>query len=262
MQGSQIQLLPVTMKPRVLALLLAAATSCLAGSEIIARRAAAEPAVDGRLDEAAWKTAQWVTLDGSRPALPRNDMEWEEIYRAAGTVEYAREQFAQSVRAAALWTAAGLYFAFEVEDVDITARMNDGDTLWLEDAVELFIARHAKAREPFLELQLNAANAVYIVPPQGKTLQRPRTGVSIDGTLNRSLKRDSRWTAELFLSWDDLERTGLADRPCVTNGGMVAAIRFAAWDLSIYSQIRLNRFTTPGRANPSFPEFYRPLICR
>lgn len=247
------------MKKRAFALLLAAATGCFAGPEIIARHAAAEPTVDGRLDEPDWKTVHWVTLDGSRPALPRSDMEWEEIYRAAGTVAYAREQFAQSVRAAALWTASGLYFAFEVEDADITARMKDGDTLWLEDAVELFLARHARPGEPFLELQLSPANAVYLVPPPGKTLPRPRTGVSVDGTLNRSLERDRKWTAELFLPWDELERAGLAERPGAGNGGTVAAVRFAAWDLSIYSQLRLNRFTTPGRANPAFPEFYRPL---
>lgn len=250
------------MKKRVFALLLAVAIGCFANSEIIAQRAATKPTLDGRLDEADWKTAQWVTLDGNRPVHPRNDMEWEEIYRAAGSVDYAREQFAQAVRAAALWTDSGLCFAFEVEDVDITARMKDGDTLWLEDAVELFLARHAEAGEPFLELQLSPANAVYIVLPQGKTLTRPRTGVCIDGTLNRSLERDRRWTAEIFLSWDELKRVGLAERPCAENGGAVAAIRFAAWDLSLYSQIRLNRFTTPGRANPSFPEFYRPLICR
>lgn len=84
-----------------------------------------------------------------------------------------REQFAQSVRAAALWTASGLYFAFEVEDADITARMKDGDTLWLEDAVELFLARHARPGEPFLELQLSPANAVYLVPPPGKRCRAP-----------------------------------------------------------------------------------------
>lgn len=49
-------------------------------------------------------------------------MEWEEIYRAAGTVGLRPANSSRSrVRAAALWTASGLYFAFEVEDADITA---------------------------------------------------------------------------------------------------------------------------------------------
>ena len=77
------------MKKRAFALLLAAATGCSAGSEIIARRAAAEPTVDGRLDEPDWKTAHWVTLDGSRPARPQTDARWEEIYRAAARTDCA-----------------------------------------------------------------------------------------------------------------------------------------------------------------------------
>ena len=251
------------MKKIIFALSLGIAVGCFAAPEIIALRAVAELTIDGKLNETDWKKAQWITLDGSRPARPRNHMEWEETYRFAGTDGYAREQFSQSVRAAALWSDRGLYFAFEVEDVDIIARMKDGDTLWLEDVVEIFLAPRAQAGEPFWELQLSPANAVYLVPPAGRIFPRPCTGVFVDGTLNRSLERDRRWTAELFLSWDELELADIATRP---RGGKkdvpVAAIRLAAWDLSIYSQLRINRFTTPGQANPAFPEFYRPLICR
>lgn len=233
---------------------------CDETAQIHARYTAVAPVIDGSTDDGVWQNAEWVELDLSRPAHPQSMAEWQEIYRAAGTIGYVEEQFNEKVRAALLWTKEGLYLAMTAEDVDIIGRMKDGEPLWLEDVLEIFIARRATAGEPTMEIQVNPANAVLVLPPAGQTFPRPPSGVAIEGSLNNHLERDRQWSMELFLSWDDLTAANLAEKPG-PDGGEAAAIRFAAWDLSIYSQLRLNRFTSPGQANPHFPEFYRRVIC-
>ncbi len=226
---------------------------------VIARRAVRDPVIDGRLTEPDWKSARWVTLDRSRPARPRTDGEWNELSRMVG--EYVKQQFAQNVQAAALWSERGLYFAFIVEDTDIIGRMKEGELLWLEDVVELFLARNARSGEKHLEIQLNPTNAMMLNPPEGIRFNRPASAVAVDGSLNSHLEFDRQWTAELFLPWEELMRTGLASPPTDENAGRVAAVRFASWDLTICTQLRINRFTGPGTDDPHFPEFYRLLVC-
>ncbi|MDD3155866.1 MAG: carbohydrate-binding family 9-like protein [Victivallaceae bacterium] len=228
---------------------------------IHARYVSNPPTIDGNLEENAWRAAEWIRLEGSRPAHPSSEEEWEAIYRAAGTQKYAKEQFQQQIRGALLWTSDGLYVGMEAEDRDVVGRMRDGEPLWLEDVLEIFIARRAVAGEAVLEVQISPANAVLVLAPAGVKFSCPRSGAAVKGSLNRHLERDQKWTAELFFSWDELERAGFAKRPLQTGAEEVCAIRLAAWDLSIYSQLRINRFTLPGQANPHFPEFYRRLIC-
>ena len=154
-----------------------------------------------------------------------------------------------------------MYFAFIVEDTDIIGRMKEGELLWLEDVVELFLARNARSGEKHLEIQLNPTNAMMLNPPEGIRFNRPASAVAVDGSLNSHLEFDRQWTAELFLPWEELMRTGLASPPTGENAGRVAAVRFASWDLTICTQLRINRFTGPGTDDPHFPEFYRLLVC-
>ena len=149
---------------------------------VIARRAVREPVIDGRLTEPDWKNARWVTLDRSRPARPRTDGEWNELSRMVG--EYVKQQFAQNVQAAALWSERGLYFAFIVEDTDIIGRMKEGELLWLEDVVELFLARNARSGEkhPVAPLDVRAHERFDLLPPRRDpvVLLFPDTGLLHD----------------------------------------------------------------------------------
>lgn len=228
---------------------------CLASSDdVIVFHTKTEPIIDGELD-GCWEKAQWVTLDDSRPGIPQTEEKWQDLSNMLGN--YIRTQFAQKVRVASLWSDRGLFVAFYVEDTDIIGRMKDGEYLWLEDVVEIFLAQEVRADAKYAEIQLNPANAVLVNGP----LSRPQTGVKVVGTLNNSAEKDTCWTAEFFFSWDDLEQHGLIRRPGIRNT-TIGAVRFASWDLTTYTQLRLNRFTSPGTAEPHFPEHYRKIICR
>ena len=150
----------------------------------------AEPVPDGRLDEPDWRQAAWVTLDGSCPARPRDEAKWRELEIMVG--KDVRTQFENRIRAAVLWTPNGLYFGFSVDDADIIGRMKDGEWLWLEDVVELFLAPAARPGEKYIEIQLSPANAVFINAPPGVSFGRPATGVRFDGVLNDSRQKDRR----------------------------------------------------------------------
>lgn len=229
-----------------------------AAAPVTARYAEHPPVVDGKPDDPAWRHAEWIALDGSRPALPRNEAEWEFHSAVSGGRGYVEEQFRQQTRAAALWDENGLYLALETEDADVQALHGEGKWIWLGDVLEIFLAPRAEAGAPVWELQVNPANARFMQPALPV---EPVTAVHVDGSLNRSGGRDNGWSAEIFLPWNQLEEAGLARRPPGNAAAEVAAIRFAAWDLTIYTQVRINRFSLPGRANPHFPEHYRPLVC-
>lgn len=251
------------MKLYLLLLLPAIAAGCVsplpeAALPVVARYAETPPVIDGKTDDPAWRQAEWVTLDGSRPARPLNEAEWEFHSAVSGGLGYVEEQFNQKTSAAALWNEKGLYFALSCEDVDVQALAREGGWIWLGDVCELFLAPRAAAGAPIWELQVNPANARFMQP---KLPVVPVTAAHVEGTPNDSARRDAGWSVEIFLPWEQLEKAGLARRPCGNDPWEAAAVRFAAWDLSIYTQERINRFTTPGRANPHHPEQYRPLRC-
>lgn len=246
---------------------IAAATCAIAGcvapqpettDPVIARYAEQPPVIDGKPDDPAWRRAEWITLDGSRPAFPRNEAEWDFYSAVSGGRGYVEEQFRQRTRAAALWDESGLYFAMESEDVDVQAFHGEGEWIWIGDVMEVFLSSHAAAGAPFWELQVNPANARFLQPALPI---EPVTAAHVAGSLNRSGERDNGWSVEIFLSWEQLERAKLARRPAGDAPAEVTAVRFASWDLTVYTQLRINRFTLPGKANPHFPEYYRPLIC-
>ena len=228
---------------------------------VFARHARGNIVLDGRLDEDDWREARWVELDGVAPILPAAGPEREAWLNAFSYREGVEDQMAMSVRAAALWSVEGLYFGLSAQDADVTGRMGDGEALWLEDVLEVFIAPRAEAGVDKLEIQVNPANRRLFICPRPFSVEKARSAVHVDGTLNDSLSLDEGWSVELFIPWDALEEAGLARRPETPEGGEVAAVRFAAWDLSILSYLRKNSYTTPGDDNPHFPETYRRLIC-
>jgi hypothetical protein len=225
----------------------------------------AEPLkLDGELSDPAWKRSKWVTLDRSRPERPQTGEQWEQIYSIAGARKHVVDQFAQKVKAAVVWSEKGLYFGLMIDDIDIQGKMtHDNDWIWLEDVVEVFLAGGPKAN--VCEIQVNPSNTIFFnnsKPDTALNNYRPKTAVYVNGSINDSKNIDKYWSVEIFLPWSFLEKTGLAIKPGKREVPMHCSyVRFAAWDLSIYSQLRVNRFTSPGKANPHHPECYRPLIC-
>jgi glucose/arabinose dehydrogenase len=157
--------------------------------------------VDGRGDEAAWKTAAVI-----------------DDFHLAGAAGDKRRP-SSATRARLLWDREFLYFLAEMEDTDLYADVmeHDGPT-WHNDVFELFF-KPASDKPGYYEFQVSAANtrldAFY--PRRGAGGWRRfgaegtfdfQTAVHRDGTLNRWSDRDRAWTVEGRLAWKDLARTG------------------------------------------------------
>ncbi len=186
--------------------------------------------VDGRLDEACWKSAsrspRFIDIITGKAAL-------------------------HDTRAALLWDGQYLYIGYWVEEPDVQATLTERDSLiYQNNDVELFIA----GKDGYYELEINALNTIYEVffiwedaykkggysaipefdranpkvrpfngvefsaHPRGKRLGSwawdfpgLKTAVHVDGTLNDSRDKDKGWTVELGLPWSGMKLLAKAD---------------------------------------------------
>jgi hypothetical protein len=177
------------------------------------RPAAAPPAVDGRLDEAAWASAPAVTL---------------QFLWASQTGPK------QATRARLLWDAQALYVGFDVDDADITARFEKrDDPTYRDDAVEIFINPNPQQEVVYYGFEMNARGVLYdYLNYNSRTLFKrfDATGVtiatSIRGTLNVRTDVDSGWSLEAMIPWANFEE--LSRRP--PRAGPVWKVNFNRWD--------------------------------
>lgn len=183
------------MRPAALLLLAGCATSAAAPRPAYECRPARGPIVlDGRLDEPAWAEAV-VIADFRIPA--------------AGPAR-------SSTRARLLWDAESIWFAAEMEDVDLYATITDPDgRLWENDVFELFFKPSTSSLH-YYEFQVNAANALLDMrlPSRGaggyerfRKAPGPSIGakVALAGTLNQAGDRDRGWTVEGRIAWEGFE---------------------------------------------------------
>jgi len=252
-------------------MLVLALTGSVYGADSIGRSFTASPAVDikvdGRLEERAWQEAQWYELDGK---LCAGDQMLDAAYPEP-IAKGIKHQAGQKVRAAILWDDKGVYFGISAEDQDVQAGKKDpNDWLWLEDVLEVFMCQSEGTLH--YEFQLNACGTPHVNMQESrrllpgkhdsrKLMEGIKTGVWVDGTLNRSADKDKGWSAEWFFSWEKLAQMKIingADKKIPA----AFRVRFASWDLSVYSIMRLNRYTLPGDYNPHQVEFYVPVEFR
>jgi hypothetical protein len=195
-----------------------------------ARRATAPIVLDGRLDEADWKTAE---------KSPR----FTDLVRG--------ERAIHDTRAAVLWDDANLYVGYWVEEPLVEGNLTERDSLiYTNNDVELFIA----GRDAYYEFEINSLGTIYEVffiweqayesagyaalPEfaRGKEGVRPfggvgfknhprgprigywnwdlpglRTAVHVDGTVNDNKDRDRGWTVELQVPWAGLAQLARPD---------------------------------------------------
>lgn len=158
-------------------------------ARLIARQATGPLKIDGKLDEASWRTAE------------RTGAFVDTLTGAAGEVR---------TTARVVWDTRGLYVAFENVDSDIwtTLKQRD-DRLWTEEAVEIFLDADGDGRD-YVELQVNPAGAIFdsYLPDyranDNAWSSSIEAAVQVDGTLNRRDDVDRGWTVELFLPWPDV----------------------------------------------------------
>ena len=139
---------------------------------------------DGKLDEAAWKTAPSTglfvrTMDG-------------------GIVE-------QETAARVLWDDKNLYVAFEMADHDVWSTLSKhDDKLYSQEAVEVFIDADGDGKT-YVELEANPKGATFdsYLPTYRKNANEWESGmvagVTVDGTVDARGDVDKGWVAELSI---------------------------------------------------------------
>jgi hypothetical protein len=169
-------------------------------------------AIDGKLDEPAWKDAQWtsdfVDIEGAAKPSPR--------FRT---------------RAKMLWDDKFLYLAAELEEPHVWATLTNHDSVIFHDPdFEVFIDPVGRT-QPYYEFEINALNTTWDLrldkPYQdnGKAADAweiigAQSAVQIHGTLNQPTDTDTGWAVEMAFPWTAFaERTRLANAPKKPSNG-------------------------------------------
>lgn len=153
--------------------------------------------VDGRLNDAAWASAQWtsdfVDIEGAAKPAPR--------FRT---------------RAKLLWDDTYLYIAAELEEPHVWGTLTKHDSVIFRDPdFEVFIDPDGDTHA-YSEFEINALNTGWDLllpkpyqdggPPQDAwEIPGLKTAVHIDGTLNDPTDTDRGWTVELAFPWKSFE---------------------------------------------------------
>jgi hypothetical protein len=211
------------------------------------KRASAPVAVDGSLDDPAWRDAAAVEF-----VFP-----WEQQTGAK-----------QKTRVKLLWDSNYLYLGYECEDTDVVAIFTErDDPTYRDDAVELFINPNP-ARNSYLGFEMNARGVMYdyfMIPGTNHVTlyQAPgyRLVTSIRGTLNQRGAPDQGWTLELAIPWkafSDFTGVSLPPKP-----GEVWRANLNRWD-GVESARRLSQWSDSGleRPNPHNPQRFGELAFR
>jgi hypothetical protein len=169
----------------------------------IAYRATERLAVDGRLDEKAWRAAPWsdsfVDIQG-----------------------HDRPRFATRVKM--LWDDELFYVGAELEEPDLWATLRTRDSVIFHDHdFEVFIDPDGDTHN-YYELEVNALNTVWdlmLIQPyrdggpaiHGWDIAGLETGVHLRGTINQSGDRDDGWSVEIAIPWKALGEGTSASAP-------------------------------------------------
>ncbi len=164
--------------------------------ELEAGFAVTPPKIDGKLNDQVWQSAVPVSLKENRSGQTVQDP------LLATTVMVCHDD-------------STLYIAFRCNDPDIWTTFTERDQhLWEEEAVEVFIDVD-DFPDNYVEIEVSPANVLfdsYITDPNHidvpKTarldLKGIRTAVQVEGTLNQRDDKDTVWTVEIALPFEDL----------------------------------------------------------
>jgi hypothetical protein len=163
----------------------------------ICYRTPAPLAIDGRLDEPAWRKAAWtedfVDIEGSLKQKPR--------FRT---------------RAKMLWDAGCLYIGAELEEPDVWATLTRRDSIIFQDNdFEVFIDTRGDTH-CYYELEMNALGTewdLFLVRPyrdggpaiHAWDIRGLKTRVAVDGTVNHPGDKDAGWTVEIAMPLEVLK---------------------------------------------------------
>lgn len=218
-------------------------------------RAAVPPAIDGKLDEAAWLAA---------PAITDFVFPW----RTGGKKE-------QTV-AKLLWDDEHLYIAFLCEDAHITARHTERDgKIPEDDCVEIMLTPDADRPHVYFNIEFNVIGGILDnFRPHGP--DKPRApkwdaaGVKLAGTYTGTLNDDSdtdrSWQVEVAIPWRNFSaqlkslppRAGAVMRANLNRHGGKTNAQYSQWSHggtpkpAFHTPDRFGRLVLSARTSP-FP---------
>jgi len=180
--------------------------------------AKAKIAVDGKLDEDAWKSATPLEFDDPHAAkgTPKVDLK--------GTVKL-------------LWSDAGFYAGYDVVDANVTSEFDEKQKeekhVTKDDAVEMLIDADKNDNKDYYEIQITPTNHVFdtrfdkfkepIVKdgPRGHQdwSSHLKSAVVVKGSLGKSNEKgadkDEGYVVEVFVPWKSLSATGDRNPPAI-----------------------------------------------
>ena len=190
----------------------------------ICYRAKGDIAIDGKIEEAAWKDISWSEdfedIEGSAKPKPR-----------------------LRTRVKMMWDDQYLYIAAQLEEPHIWATLKEHDAIIFHDNdFEVFIDPDGDTHQ-YYEIEINALNTVmdlYMGKPYrngGEALMNwdtkgIRTAVYVNGTLNNSKDTDKEWTVEMAIPFSALSFFNNKQRP-VDNSLWRINFSRVEWDTDI-----------------------------
>jgi hypothetical protein len=180
-------------------------------------RANGQIAVDGDLQDKAWRRTPWtqdfVDIIGNKGAKPR--------FRT---------------RVKMLWDDQALYIAAELQEPQLQATLTQHDSVIFQDNdFEVFLDPDGDGLN-YTELEINAHNTTWdlLLPKpynQGGAAQNQwelkgfRTAVRLKGALNDTKRRSQGWNVEIAIPWSALAETSKS--PCPPQPGERWGINFS-----------------------------------
>jgi hypothetical protein len=175
--------------------------------EYVCRRAGSPVRIDGRLDDPAWRDADWTEVFG--------DIE-------GGLKPEPRLR----TRVQMLWDDRYLYIGAYLEEPHVWATLTERDSIIFQDNdFEVFIDPDGDTHN-YYELEMNALNTVWdllLIKPyrdggpavHSWDIQGLQTAVHVMGTLNDPSDTDKAWTLEIALPFAVLKECipGKPERP-------------------------------------------------
>lgn len=200
--------------------------------------------INGKLDEPVWQKAEWtddfVDIEGDLKPKPR--------FRT---------------RVKMLWDDQYFYFAAELEETDIWATLRERDAvIFYDNDFEIFIDPDGDTHE-YYEFEMNAFNTVWdllLIKPyrdggpavNAWDIQGLKTGVFIDGTINRPGDKDRSWTVEVAMPWKVLKECARKDAPPKAGDQWRVNFSRVEWQIELKDG-KYYKVLNPTTGNP-FPE--------
>jgi len=209
----------------------------------------APPAIDGDINDAAWKQAAWTTDFG--------DIEGDSKPKPTYTTKVKM-----------LWGDSCLYIAAQIQEPNIWAYQTHHDDIVFHDNDFEFFIDPNNTTHQYFEIEINPINTIfdlflnYPYRDGGKPLttwdaKGMRSAVKAEGTVNKPSDTDEGWTVEIAIP---LKSLSISDRFGMPHDGTMWRINFSRveWDTDVKDGKYIKQTGTDGRPKPEHNWVWSP----